>query len=513
MLLLLLCHLVCLSPALGSLGRHSEPLVLTGEQLGLGEQSPVVPEHAVGFRLEAGEWVQIPVQVDERHHVDWDTVKQEDCRLHLRNLTSLVYSDPDTFVGPDPDTSFDSDDEIVFMLRDAGIEQYSGGAIPEGTVHQSIREVVLLDPLDDNPDTPVGYVYLFTAHKDSPLEPSAGERRIQYNFTLTKTGQNGEHDYKSVYVFNNNQNQGGGNPEDSSVETLYYTRHWMENWLSDGLRIGGGEDIFLLQDFQFSPSSCGRHVDTFRKSQTAFIANKSGTLRGIRSWVGANSGSLTQRTSLMYEGREDLVTNLRVHPVHGVMDYVLLQPGVEGVTWYNGANPGGVTVDGNMDDVDTTFSPWQLLSTPSGGYLRSYSLEQDLFPGADMADVANTFYVDNREPVATEEGVAVHPGDWHMCCSPYIGTSEAWGVSGFTLQSWVSGLPNTCPNRALPKWSEPVPEGACKDGSEESSVSQLTLTMTQLYLGPGEGGGHGEERQMQLEQPVLALVTPWDYQI
>ena len=30
---------------------------------------------------------------------------------------------------------------------------------------------------------------------------------------------------------------------------------------------------------------------------------------------------------------------------------------------------------------------------------------------------------------------------------------------------------------------------------------------------PGEDGGHGEERQLQLEQPVLALVTPWDYQI
>ena len=52
-------------------------------------------------------------------------------------------------------------------------------------------------------------------------------------------------------------------------------------------------------------------------------------------------------------------------------------------------------------NVNSTFlSVYTVLllqvSTPSGGYLRSYSLEQDLFPGADMADVADTFYVDNR---------------------------------------------------------------------------------------------------------------------
>ena len=38
-------------------------------------------------------------QVDERHVVDWEQVKQVDCRIHKRELTSLVYSDMDTYTG------------------------------------------------------------------------------------------------------------------------------------------------------------------------------------------------------------------------------------------------------------------------------------------------------------------------------------------------------------------------------------------------------------------------------
>jgi hypothetical protein len=149
---------------------------------------------------------------------------------------------------------------------------------------------------------------------------------VRYNFTLTKRDGEGSNAYKDVYALDNRGGRcrdgavshcsavqcgevhwpggnGGGNPEDTSVETAWYRRHWRENWLSDSLTFSSGENILLLQDFQFKPSNCGRHVGTFRKSRTAFIANKSGPLRAVRSWVGANSGTLTQRDSLMYEAR------------------------------------------------------------------------------------------------------------------------------------------------------------------------------------------------------------------
>ncbi len=42
----------------------------------------------------------------------------------------------------------------------------------------------------------------------------------------------------------------------------------------------------------------------------------------FRSWVGANSGVITQRETLMYEQREDQTTTVRVHSVPGMFDYI-----------------------------------------------------------------------------------------------------------------------------------------------------------------------------------------------
>merc|ERR1712037_1064305 len=458
--------------------RESEPLVVTGEQVDL----PVSPHLLVGFRREEGSWVQVPVQVDERHEVDWDAVKQVDYRVHLRELTSLLYSDPETFAGSDPDPTFDQDDELVFMFRDVGTEQYDKVAeAPEGS------------------ECPLS----------GCLEGSAGEMRVRYNFTLTKrNNETGSNAYKDVYAFDNRGNKGGGNPEDSTVETLFYSRHWRENWLSDKLSFATGEDFLLLHDFQFTPTNCGRHVGTFRKSRTGFIANKSGPLRAIRSWVGANSGTLTQRETFMYEAREDHVTHLRVHPIPGLMEYVMFQPDVP-LTWYNGKNREGVSVDGVMDEIDKTFSPWQLVTSEWGSYLRSYKLEQDIFPGLGLASAAETFYVDNRTPLnTTDSGLPVHPGNWHQCCSSYMNTTVAWGVSGMQLQDWLPGVPNTDPNRGKP-YADPVPDGQCK-GGHDSTVNLLRLHLRQLFLEPGMGASEGEELHSVLENPLTVSVIEKD---
>ena len=41
-----------------------------------------------------------------------------------------------------------------------------------------------------------------------------------------------------------------------------------------------------------------------------------------RSFVGANSGVITQRDVKMYEQREDAVTYVRVHSIPGMMNYI-----------------------------------------------------------------------------------------------------------------------------------------------------------------------------------------------
>ncbi len=77
------------------------------------------------------------------------------------------------------------------------------------------------------------------------------------------------------------------------------------------------------QDFQFSLENCNRCAQSFMDGRTAFIANIAGPVRAIRSWAGANSGTITQREHHMYERRDDQITYVRVHPIPGVMEYMV----------------------------------------------------------------------------------------------------------------------------------------------------------------------------------------------
>ena len=103
------------------------------------------------------------------------------------------------------------------------------------------------------------------------------------------------------------------------------------------------------QEFQFGKDTCGRCVFTFKHGGTGFIVNKAGPVRAIRSWVGANSGTITQRESVMYEQREDLRTYLRVHQIPGIMDYVTYTEDLP-LVFYNCNNEEGIVVDGVHED-------------------------------------------------------------------------------------------------------------------------------------------------------------------
>ena len=52
-------------------------------------------------------------------------------------------------------------------------------------------------------------------------------------------------------------------------------------------------------------------------------------MRAIRSYIGANSGPLTQREHVFYDGRSDVRTFLRVHAIPGLdfLDYRPRRPG------------------------------------------------------------------------------------------------------------------------------------------------------------------------------------------
>ena len=65
--------------------------------------------------------------------------------------------------------------------------------------------------------------------------------------------------------------------------------------------------------------------------------------------MGANSGPLTQRTHLMYRDREDVITDLRVHSIPGIMDFVDYSAAASGMTYRSSTLPGGATIAGHLD--------------------------------------------------------------------------------------------------------------------------------------------------------------------
>ena len=114
--------------------------------------------------------------------------------------------------------------------------------------------------------------------------------------------------------------------EDSTIAGASYTRHFVARWMTDALKITAGDttgvDILDLHQSRFGPESAAATCSPI-PLPGAFIANIDGPVRAIRSYLGANSGPLTQR-DLFYDHREDIVTQLRArhesghHGPHGL---------------------------------------------------------------------------------------------------------------------------------------------------------------------------------------------------
>ena len=118
-----------------------------------------------------------------------------------------------------------------------------------------------------------------------------------------------------------------------------------DRWYYDALAIkaGGGKRRRHPRRLQVQLRSdlCGRSEATFNDAEGAFVANIDGPVRAIRSYVGANSGPLTERTNLFYRDRHVIVTDLRVHAVPGPLTYHDLSAAGLGMTYFDSANPGG----------------------------------------------------------------------------------------------------------------------------------------------------------------------------
>lgn len=385
--------------AANPLNRDSDPVVMVGSQLPT--MTGLSPGSVVAFRYDAG-WTQIPVQIDERAVNDYGVVYN----MVPLGLTTLAYTDAGTFMGPDTDPTFDTDDELVFMAKDAG--GLAGAADPAGVLPGTRVTVQVTDPITSL----AAYVYLFQS--DGTTTPGAGVDYVTYSFVLLS----------GPYLTSYNTTA-GPNPENSAATTAFYRTHFSDRWKRDEINLfaGGATGVDILDRHKnlFAPGNCARSEDTFSAGEGAFFVNKDGPVRAIRSYMGANSGPFTQRTHLFYERRHDIITNLRVHLITGVMDFYDYSPAASGLLYYNDLNTGGTLIDGSGDVVTPGPIVWEMVTGAQGTLIYSERVETNI-----PAFAYTSYYLDASSPVTTQ-------------CT---GDGSAYGSSGV----WINQLiPNTDP--------------------------------------------------------------------
>ena len=389
-----------------SLDRDLDPVVLTGAQLP--KLLGLDPASVVAFRRQVG-WVQIPVQIDERDVVTFDQVYGGG--YPQGDIDVEAYTDPGTYVGADSNPLFDQDDELVFMAKDAGPVAPVGTSLPGGVIAGSGVQLAIYDSLDGG----AGFVYLFESA--GSLTPDAGADYVSYTFDLLAGSYPGDYDLAN-----------GPNPELSSVVTSRYETEFIDRWIRPVTKVtaGGATGVDILDRHKnlFEPGNCIRSEETFSNGEGAFFANVDGPVRAIRSYMGANSGPLTQRRHLFYEGRQDITTYLRVHAINGMLDVYDYSPAASGMTYANSINTGGVTIDGMPDGITPGLPTWEMVTGAQGTLIIAGSIDTDIAP----LPTITSYYDDDDDKPANKQ------------CT---GDAFEYGQSG----TWITtGIPNTDPS-------------------------------------------------------------------
>jgi hypothetical protein len=439
--------LVGCDPQISTLTRPIDPVVVTGAQVpGL---QGAVPGQLVGFRwvLDVG-WQQVPVQVDEKKNVDLGVAYHK----AANGVVVPAYADAGTWVGADADATFDADDELAFMARDAG------GLPPEFSEPPGVERFSGVDIRVTDPTVAdvVGHLYVF---RSTTLSPGAGQQYVSYSFSLTSG------DYKTTYKYDD-----GPNPENTRITTAAYQRHFTDRWAEDELKIttagATGVDILDRHKVRFGPGICQRSEDTFDDAEGAFLTNRAGPVRAIRSYIGANSGPNTVRTHVFYDRREDVITDLRVHAIPAIMDFYDYSPAATGMTYANPSNA-ALTIDGIPDAATAGAIPWEKVDGAPGAVVMSNQIATNL-PLTPTA-----WWEDNKtNPTA-------------QC----TGDAAAYGSSGPYINTQI----------------------ACTD--PQASAGSCTNTLRGLrslsYLPPGVSNADAATRAQQMATPLAVTSGDW----
>ncbi len=442
---------------------RADPVVIAGSALP--HLGGVTADALVAFRYrdarrEKGRWKQVPVQLDERKPVDFGSQPPNNAAAGVDEtvygtapigVSVVQYADPETFVGADPVAGLDGDDEVALIASDAGDRAGKRSKRPQGTAG-SPTAVKVADPLDGSK----AYVYLYRSKGE--LDPTAGKDYVDYRFRLTSGA------YRTTY-----RRADGPNPETSTVTTGGYEVGFSDRWFYDTLAItaGGASGVELLDGFKFgfAPNSCTRSEATFNDAEGAFVANLDGPVRAIRSYVGANSGPLTERTHVFYPDRHLIITDLRVHPITGALTFHDLSAAGVGMTYIDSFDPAGATVDGNPEALADAVPAWRAWTGPQGSLFSADRAEGDI-AGLLLA-AAHNWYLDDSTP------------DSAQCW----GDAQAYGQGG--LRS-TAAFPNTDPR--------------------QPPAANLRLTTTDVVAAPGMTPAAADRISQAIDAPLRIQV-------
>ena len=361
--------------------RAGDPVVATGASVPalLG----AAPARLIAYRYQGGRLSQVPLQVDERKLFDVGNAYQP--ALPSGEQT-LVYADAAYSAGSDNDPSFDANDELALLGSSVGSKAPKGLALPStlrGQRHQWLR-------VNDSIGQESGYVLVGEARPGVRIDQSTGSHPLTYKFSLASGQQ-----------YSGYRRAQGPNPEASSLTTPTYSLGFSDRWMKDRLQIrakgASGVDILDMHKSMISASSCGRSERTFSDGEGAFLTNRVGPVRAIRDFIGANSGPYTERRELMYPGREDVETFLRVHAIGTVVDFLDYSAAAAGMIYRNSLNLTGVKVDGQPDVIATGLPSWSQVSGNQGTLTVSYSHTTSII-GLPMTG----YYVDSTHPTAPQ---------------------------------------------------------------------------------------------------------------
>jgi hypothetical protein len=420
-------------------------VVLTGSEVPA--LAGVAPGSIVAFRWnsELRRWEQVPVQVDERH-LEYLT--------KLRNGSgttgpkALAYSDPGANAGADPVGTFDADDEIAFMAADTGGPVPRGTGYPDGVIASPGAAVTVTDPLatyDSVRGSGVGYLYLFQ-RSGTTLSPSAGRDYVSYTFQPADPM---------------------GHVEDSTVSSTRYATHFSARWTRDRLSLGAGPDILDRHRNLFAEGYCGRSEDTFSAGDGGYATNVDGPVRVIRSYLGANSGTYTQREHVFYRSTERVQTFLRVHSIPGILDFYDLSPAASGMRYSSSSTPLGVDVDGVPDVTGIAAPTWEAVTGAQGALVSSSTTDTDI-----SGMVVQAYYRDDTTPLDTQ-------------CT---GDSFEYGAAGTAI---TSAIPNTDPTLGAyntltaTRWNVYVPATEPADVATRVANLGAPLTTSVATFAPG----------------------------